>query len=186
MDAAARATLRGRCLALLGPLERLRRLVALPERAGFELAWFALGGLQGIAYLTYVPSSAILAIMPRWSFVAWAVVLLAGTLAGFYGVYAYRLPTRRYWPLVAERAALGLHCAAVSTLGIATIYAWHRVHVASGTSFPVITITLIVVWMLANLRRIVHITWEIKAILDVRIDKIDPYGDEYDMESDKG
>lgn len=141
----------------------------LTDRAEFELGWLAFGLLLGVGYLLSGPSPAIAAVLPTWFAYLWAAAFLLGAVAGFTAMRAtFSLSWHRYyWGLAGERAGHTLHAGAVSTLGVAVVYAWLRFDPqgpARHGPFPVLGVALAVVWMSVTLRRIVRITQIIKAM----------------------
>jgi hypothetical protein len=135
------------------------------DRLEFEHGWLAFGMLLGIGYLTTEPSAAVRALLPVWFAYIWAACFLAGGLIGLVGIdFSLRWSDRnRYWGMVLERTGHGLHCAAVSTLGVAALYIWQR---TPGAAFPVLSLALVAVWMAVTLRRIVRVTQIVKSMTD--------------------
>lgn len=133
------------------------------DRLEFEHGWLLFGMLLGLGYLTTEPSAAVRALLPAWFAYAWAAAFLVGGMAGAAGIdLSLRWALRfRYWGLVLERAGHGMHCGAVSTLGVAAIYVWMR---TPGGQLPVLSLALVAVWMAVTLRRIVRITQIVKAM----------------------
>lgn len=138
------------------------------DRAEFEYGWLAFGFLLGVGYLVQPPATVRL-LLPAWFTYVWAAAFLIGALAGTWGAWVEQrrsLDTHRYWPLAAERAGLGLHVGAVSTLGVAVVYIWLHVPVVDGVRvpFPVLALSMVAVWMAVAIRRIVRVTRAIKTM----------------------
>lgn len=124
-----------------------------PDRLEFQLGWALLGTLIGLGYAVNGASEAAQKLLPAWALPVWVAALvgsgLAETVAALVGATTVRL-ARRDTALVVERAALTLQSLSVLTIGLASVYVWEQ---TKGQPFPVIGVSLILIWMAINARR---------------------------------
>ena len=124
-----------------------------PDRLEFQLGWALLGTLIGLGYAVDGVSSAASALLPSWALGAWVAALLLSGLcelgAALVGATTVRRG-RRDWALIVERAAITLQSLSVLTIGLAAVYVWDQTPAAP---FPVVGVSLILVWLAINARR---------------------------------
>ena len=145
-----------------------------PDRLEFQLGWALLGTLIGLGYAVNGASEAAQKLLPGWALSAWVLALLASGLAEFGSVLTGPTtihPSRRRWALIVERAALALQSLSVLTIGLASVYVWDagrdlpREPGVDAPPFPVVGVSLILVWMAINTardRRIASLTKPVK------------------------
>lgn len=145
-----------------------------PDRLEFQLGWALLGTLIGLGYAIGGVSPAARMLLPGWLIPVWVAALLCSGLAeagsALVGATTVRRERRR-WGLIVERASLTMQSASVLTIGLASVYVWDAARALpreSGVTappFPVIGVSLVLVWLAINVmrdRRIAFLTKPIK------------------------
>lgn len=126
------------------------------QRRPYEMCLMVVSILVGLGYLTTVPApQSVAALMPSWLVAMWAWALLVSGALGLVGCLWWGRTTAG---LGLERAALAAQSGALLVIAGATLDAWA---VGGVAAFPLLGLTFLLAWLVANLWRIRQIRSEL-------------------------